>query len=131
MSSLASLTQPLFAGGRLKAEVERAKAEQEAAKVAFRQTVLEAGREVNDILATQQYARRAIALTGQQVEKLAHIVDASKMRMAYDEDVNYLQVLLARQALLEAQLQLLAHRYEMISAYIQLYKALGGGMDKQ
>jgi outer membrane protein TolC len=51
--------------------------------------------------------------------------------MAYDEDVNYLQVLLARQALLEAQLQLLARRYEMISAYIQLYKALGGGMDKQ
>ena len=131
MSALASLTQPLFAGGRLKAEVERAKAEQEAAKVAFRQTVLEAGREVNDILATQQYARRAIALTGQQVEKLSHIVDASKMRMAYDEDVNYLQVLLARQALLEAQLQLLARRYEMISAYIQLYKALGGGMDKQ
>ena len=99
--------------------------------MAFRQTVLEAGREVNDILATQQYARRAIALTGQQVEKLSHIVDASKMRMAYDEDVNYLQVLLARQALLEAQLQLLARRYEMISAYIQLYKALGGGMDKQ
>ena len=131
MKALASLTQPLFAGGRLRAEVERAKAEQEAAKVAFRQTVLEAGREVNDILATQQYARRAIALTGQQVEKLAHIVDASKMRMAYDEDVNYLQVLLARQALLEAQLQLLARRYEMISAYIQLYKALGGGMDKQ
>jgi NodT family efflux transporter outer membrane factor (OMF) lipoprotein len=131
MSALASLTQPLFAGGRLKAEVERAKAEQEAAKVAFRQTVLEAGREVNDILATQQYARRAIALTGQQVEKLAHIVDASKMRMAYDEDVNYLQVLLARQALLEARLQLLAHRYEMIDAHIQLYKALGGGMDKQ
>ena len=50
--------------------------------------------------------------------------------MQYDEDVNYLQVLLARQALLEARLQLLTHRYEMISAHIQLYKALGGGMEK-
>ena len=36
---------------------------------------------------------------------------------------------MARQALLDAQLQLLANRYEMISSYIQLYKALGGGMD--
>lgn len=131
MNALGSLTQPLFSGGRLRAEVQRTKAEQEAAKVAFRQTVLEAGREVNDIMATEQYARRAISLSEQQVEKLSHIADASKLRMQYDEDVNYLQVLLARQALLEARLQLLAHRYEMIEAHIQLYKALGGGMDNQ
>ncbi|MBP5338360.1 MAG: efflux RND transporter permease subunit [Prevotella sp.] len=131
MSALGSLTQPLFAGGRLRAEVKRAKAEQEAAKIAFRQAVLEAGREVNDIVATEQYARRAISISEQQVEKLSHIADASKLRMQYDEDVNYLQVLLARQALLEARLQLLTHRYEMMSAHIQLYKALGGGMDKQ
>ena len=129
MNALGSLTQPLFAGGRLRAEAQRAKAEQEAAKVTFRQTVLEAGREVNDIMATEQYARRAISLSEQQVKKLSHIADASKLRMQYDEDVNYLQVLLARQALLEARLQLLAHRYEMIDAHIQLYKALGGGMD--
>ena len=130
-NALGSLTQPLFQGGKLRAEVKRAKAEQEAAKVAFRQTVLEAGREVNDIMATEQYARRAISLSEQQVEKLSHIADASKLRMQYDEDVNYLQVLLARQALLEARLQLLAHRYEMIDAHIRLYKALGGGMDNQ
>ena len=131
MSALGSLTQPIFQGGRLHAEVQRAKAEQEAAKVAFRQTVLEAGQEVNDILATEQYARRAISLGEQQVEKLQRIADASKVRMQYDEDVNYLQVLLARQSLLEARLQLLAHRYEMIAAHIQLYKALGGGMDSK
>ncbi len=131
MNALGSLTQPLFSGGRLRAEVQRAKAEQEAAKVAFRQTVLEAGREVNDILASEQYARQAISLSEQQVEKLSHIADASKLRMQYEEDVNYLQVLLARQALLESRLQLLTHRYEMIDAHIQLYKALGGGIDKQ
>ena len=131
MNALGSLTQPLFQGGKLRAEVKRAKAEQEAAKVAFRQTVLEAGREVNDIMATEQYARRAISLGEQQVEKLSRIADASKLRMQYDEDVNYLQVLLARQALLEARLQLLVHRYELMSAHIQLYKALGGGMDKK
>lgn len=131
MNAIGSLTQPLFMGGRLMAEVKRAKAEQEAAKVAFQQTIIEAGREVNDVLAAEQYARRAITLSEQQVEKLSLIADASKERMQFDEDVNYLQVLLARQALLEARLQLLAHRYEMMSAHIQLYKALGGGMDNQ
>lgn len=60
-----------------------------------------------------------------------NVADASKVRMQYEEDVNYLQVLLARQSLLEARLQLLAHRYEMIAAHIQLYKALGGGMDSK
>ena len=51
--------------------------------------------------------------------------------MQYEEDVNYLQVLLARQALLESRLQLLMHRFELMSAHIQLYKALGGGMAKE
>lgn len=129
MNALGSLTRPIFQGGRLRAELQRTKAEQEAAKVAFRQTVLEAGQEVNDLLASEQYARRAISLGEQQVEKLSRIADASKVRMQYDEDVNYLQVLLARQSLLEARLQLLVHRYEMIAAHIQLYKALGGGME--
>ena len=34
-----------------------------------------------------------------------NVADASKVRMQYEEDVNYLQVLLARQSLLEARLQ--------------------------
>jgi outer membrane protein TolC len=46
--------------------------------------------------------------------------------MRYDSEINYLQVLLARQSLLEARLSLLSHRYELLESTIQLYKALGG-----
>jgi len=40
--ALGSLTQPVFANGKLRAAVKQAKAEQEEAKIAFRQAILEA-----------------------------------------------------------------------------------------
>ena len=47
--------------------------------------------------------------------------------MKYESEVNFLQVLLARQSLLEARLSLIDNRYHLVESYIQLYKALGGG----
>lgn len=125
--ALASLTQPVFANGRLRAAVKQAKAEQEEAKQTFVKTVLDAGKEVNDILASRQYAQRAILLKTQQVEKLTKVLAATELRMRYDSEVNYLQVLLARQSLLEARLSLLSNRYALIESHITLYRALGGG----
>ena len=124
---MASLTAPIFAHGRLKAELRKAQTEQEEARIAFRQAILDAGQEVNDALASEQYARKAIELNEQQVEKLTRVVENSKLRMKYDEDFNYLQVLLARQSLLEARLDLLSNRFMLLESSIQLYKALGGG----
>ncbi|MBP5776239.1 MAG: TolC family protein, partial [Prevotella sp.] len=61
------------------------------------------------------------------VEKLTSVVENSKLRMKYEEDFNYLQVLLARQSLLEARLALLGNRFMLLGSTIQLYKSLGGG----
>ena len=124
--ALGSLTQPVFANGKLRAAVKQAKAEQEEAKISFRQAILEAGQEVNDILASQQYAQRAIQLNTQQVEKLTEVLATTELRMRHDSEVNYLQVLLARQSLLEARLELLNNRYALVESQILLYKALGG-----
>ena len=68
-----------------------------------------------------------IALNERQVEKLSQIAKVAETRMRYDEDFNYLQVLMARQSLLEASLSLLENQYELVEAHILLYKALGGG----
>ena len=124
--ALASLTQPVFAGGRLRAAVKQAKAELEEAKIAFRQTILDAGKEVNDALAGKQYAQRSIELKTKQIEKLTNVLSATENRMRYDSEVNYLQVLIARQSLLDARLSLLSSQYELVESHIQLYKALGG-----
>jgi len=45
MRALGSLTQPVFAKGKLRAEAKKAQAEQEEAKIAFRQAILKAGQE--------------------------------------------------------------------------------------
>lgn len=124
--ALASLTQPVFANGRLRTAVRQAQAEQEEAKINFRQAILKAGQEVNDILATRQYAQQAIELNTHQIKKLTEVLTATEMRMRYDSEVNYLQVLLARQSLLEARLSLLSNRYTLLESFIGLYRALGG-----
>ena len=123
-----SLTMPVFAQGRLKADLKKAKAEQEEAQIAFRQALLNASKEVNDILAGQHKARRTIALNEQQLDRLQHVLQVTEMRMKYESEVNFLQVLLARQPLLEARLSLLDHRYALVESVINLYRALGGSI---
>ena len=121
-----SLTMPVFAQGKLKADLKKAKIEQEEAQIAFHQALLDASKEVNDILVGQHHARRTISLNEQQIEKLNHVLQVTEMRMKYESEVNFLQVLLARQSLLEARLSLLDNRYAFVESVINLYRALGG-----
>jgi len=130
-TALASLIAPIFQGGQLRAEVTKAKAEQEAAKVAFQQAVIDAGKEVNDALASEQYARKTISLREREIEKLTHTLQVTQLKMRYDSDVNYLQVLTAQQSLMEAEMSLLSDRYAMIESHIQLFRALGGEYSQQ
>jgi outer membrane protein TolC len=82
---------------------------------------------VNDILANQQFARKAVSQNEQRIERLSHVLQVTETRMKYESEVNFLQVLMARQSLLEARLSLIENRYQLVDAYIQLYRALGGG----
>ena len=56
-SVFGSLTQPLFNKGANIAQLKIAKAQQEEARLAFQQTLLAAGSEVNDALTQVQTAR--------------------------------------------------------------------------
>ena len=124
--AIGSLTMPIFAQGRLRARLKQAKIEQEEANIHFRQTLIEASQEVNDIMADLHYARKATTQNEQRIEKLNHVLQATETRMRYESDVNFLQVLMARQSLLEARLSLLENRYQQVDASIRLFKALGG-----
>lgn len=121
-----SLTMPILAQGKLKAELRKAKAEQEEARINFQQAVIRASQEVNDILVNRHYALKAITLTEQRIDRLNHVLQVTETRMRYESEVNFLQVLLARQSLLEARLSLLENRYALLVSHIQLYKSLGG-----
>lgn len=126
LSAVGSLVQPLFNKGENIANLKIAKARQEEALLHFRQELLDAGNEVNDALAQWQSARRRIRLDTAQVEHLAATLHDTSLLMQHSADVNYLQVITARQSLLSARLTVVQDRYDEIQGVIQLYHALGG-----
>ena len=125
-SAVAALVQPLFNRGQNIANLKVAKARQEEALLTFRQTLLNAGTEVNDALLQWQVARRRLDLDRQQIISLQSAVRSSELLMRHSSQ-NYLEVLTARQTLLDAELSAVSDRFEEIQGVINLYHALGGG----
>ena len=125
-SAVGALVQPLFNRGQNIANLKVAKARQEEALLTFRQTLLNAGTEVNDALLQWQVARRRLDLDRQQIISLQSAVRSSELLMRHSSQ-NYLEVLTARQTLLDADLPAVSDRFEEIQGVINLYHALGGG----
>lgn len=129
LQAVGSLVQPLFNRGQNLANLKIAKAQQEEAVLQFRQSLLDAGNEVNNALAQWQTARERIRLDSGQVEQLTITLGDTELLMENSADTNYLQVLTARQSLLSAQLAVASDRYDEIQGVIELYHALGGGSE--
>ena len=126
-NAIGSLTQPLFNRGVNIANLKIAKSRQEEAKLLFRQSLLNAGKEVNDALTAWQTAKSQIEINARQVETLCDAVRKTESLMRHS-NTTYLEVLTAKQSLLEAEVQQLQTRFERIQSIIKLYHALGGGM---
>lgn len=124
--AVGSLVQPLFNKGKNRANLKIAKAQQEEALLSFQQTLLDAGVEVNNAVMQWQTARARVGVDRRRIEHLQQVVDDTRLLMRHG-NINYLQVLTARQSLLSAQLELLADRKAEIQSVIDLYHALGGG----
>lgn len=125
LSTVGSLVQPLFNRGQNIANLKVAKAQQEEALLTFRQSLLDAGTEVNDALVQWQKAQGRLALSKQQVISLQSAVRSSELLMRHSSQ-NYLEVLTARQTLLQAELSVASNRFDEIQG-VNLYHALGGG----
>jgi outer membrane protein TolC len=126
LSAVGSLTQPIFAHGANVAQLKIAKAQQEEAKLAFQQTLLNAGAEVNDALVQVQTAKAKADYEERQIESLQTAVKSTKLLMQHGS-TTYLEVITAQQTLLSAQLSEVATRFSEIQGIINLYQALGGG----
>ena len=85
---------------------------------------MDAGAEVNNALTQWQTARKSLELDRRKVETLETAVRSTQLLMEYG-NTNYLEVLTARQTLLQAQLTEVSDKYEEIQGVIGLYHALG------
>ena len=126
-SALGTLTQPLFAQGKLVAGLRVAKAEEEKARLAFQQSLYNAGAEVSNALALYQASEAKIKAETQQIESLEKNVEIVEMLFKTGKTSSYLEVITALQSLLQAQLSLIQDQFSKMQAVVNLYNALGGG----
>ena len=125
-NALASLTQPIFAQGKLVAQLKISKLSQDDMQQKYVQTVINAGNQVNEALADCQAAKEKDVLYKRQVELLTDAYDGTHELMDAGK-ANYLEVLTAQETLLSAQINEAANLYDGSRALISLYIALGGG----
>jgi multidrug efflux system outer membrane protein len=120
------VTQPIFTAGRIKSNVQLAKAERDRALIQYERTIQTAFTEVSDALIAHQRDREARVKQELLVGALT-----DRLRLAYlryrggvDTQLNALD---ADRDLFTAELDLARIRLQEILAVVQLYKALGGG----
>jgi multidrug efflux system outer membrane protein len=120
------ITQPIFTGGRIKSNVQLARAEQQIALIQYEKTIQTAFREVSDALIQYQKVKEVRA---QQELLLNALQDRSQLAyVRYRGGVDtLLNALDADRDLFNAQLDLARTRRNEMQALVELYKALGGG----
>lgn len=128
LQAIGSLVQPIFNRGTNIARLKIAKAQEEEALLAFQQSLLNAGSEVNNALVQWQTAREQIVLGKQQIAKLGVAAKSTRLLMEHG-NTSYLEVLVAQQTLLQAELEQVANGFNEIQGVISLYHAVGGGTD--
>ena len=127
-SALGSIVAPLLTKGQNEAQLKIAKAQMEEARLGFTQTLLNAGKEVNDALTSYQTASDKEETLASQIEALKKALKSTTLLMEHGSNT-YLEVLTARQTLLSAEISQSANRLTKMQSLINLYQALGGGQE--
>ncbi|MFI3289964.1 MAG: TolC family protein [Rikenellaceae bacterium] len=125
-SIVGELIQPIFTRGLNRAQLIAAKSQFEKSRLAFEQSLIDSGIEVNDAFITLNNTKAKAQLYASQVERLEVAASSTALMMTHGT-TTYLEVLTAQQTLYNSQLQLVANRFDQMQSLITLYTALGGG----
>lgn len=122
-----SLTQPIFANGKLVAGLKVAKAEYEQAFNTWQNSILTAGSEVSNALVQYNSSAEKSKLEAHRIEVLKKNVEATQQLMGLST-TNYLEVITAEENLLNAEINKVSDDLAKMQAVVSLYNALGGGV---
>lgn len=122
------LTQPIFNQRQVRTQHEIALSNKEVAFLQFEQSLLVAGKEVSDALASYHNETRKLEIREQEVKALKEASEYSEELLNYGM-ANYLEVLTAKDSALNSELSLINNKFQQFNAVILLYKALGGGWE--
>jgi NodT family efflux transporter outer membrane factor (OMF) lipoprotein len=120
------VTQPVFNGGRLRSNVQLAKAQEEIALIQYERTIQTAFREVSDALVQYEKVRE---IRTKQEALVATLRDRSRLSyVRYEGGIDtLLSALDADRDLFDSELVLAQARRNELLTLVQLYRALGGG----
>jgi NodT family efflux transporter outer membrane factor (OMF) lipoprotein len=124
----ANVAQEIFTGGSRRAQTQFAKAGYDASVAGYRDTVLNAFREVQDDVTGLTVLNEASHSQQQAVDASRRTLNISTERYTGGL-VNYLDVVTAQQNLLNNEQQLAVIRGQRLVTSVLLIKALGGGWD--
>jgi multidrug efflux system outer membrane protein len=129
-SLAAGIFQPIFNSGRLKAQKEAQSARAEQAQEIYVLTLLEAFREVEDAIVATETFRTEFGARTRQVRAAANALRLSQAR--YEAGVvDYLEVLDSERTFFDAELRHSQAHRSVLTSFVALYKALGGGWDER
>jgi len=120
------LFTPIFQGGRIRSNYDAAKSRNEQAAAQYQKAALNSYREVANALVSV----RKLGETRRALEDgVGALRDAAALsRSRYTAGLaNYLEILNADQELFDQELQLAQTRGQELRAFVELYRALGGG----
>ncbi len=125
-SVAASLTAPIFDGGRLKQERERAIARKQELVEAYRATVMAALSEVDTALGQIRSLDDQQRLKTAELDTARQAYELSEIRYKYGAE-DFTVVLDTQRALSDVQNDMGMLKLRRLQATVSLYKALGGG----
>lgn len=126
-SAIGGLLQPVFQGGRLRANVARAKAVKEQRRAEYARTVQIAFRDVLDALRGQELIASVRAANAEQVAALNRATELAELRYGQG-DIAYLELLDVRRSLYQSEIDLVAAERDELLNTVDLALALGGGL---
>ncbi|HSZ62930.1 MAG TPA: efflux transporter outer membrane subunit [Terriglobales bacterium] len=124
----ASLTQPIFQGGRLKNNVRLAQAERDQMVLTYQQTIQGAFRDVSNALVAYRKDQETRAQQEHLLESARDAARLSQVRFNAGT-TDYLEVLTNETNSFSAELALAQAQSNELIALVQLYQALGGGWE--
>lgn len=121
-----NLLGPIFEFGKNKKRAEMARYEAKAALFSYENTALQAFKEVEDALISISTLKEELIANKQRYKAAANALMLSENRYSLGE-TSYLEVLESQRQSFDAELEYTQTKANLLSTYIGLYKALGGG----
>jgi multidrug efflux system outer membrane protein len=126
-SAVGGLLQPIFQGGRLRANVARADAIRQLRRAEYARTVQTAFRDVLDALHGQRLIASVAEANAEEASALNRATELAELRYGQG-DIAYLELLDVRRGYYQAQIDLVAAQRDALLNTVDLALAVGGGL---